>query len=108
MKAAVFVLAAMFVVGTSAPAQAQLGGLGKLKKAADKAVDTKNKVDDLNFTEKEERQIGEQVSAQLRAKYGVYQDKEVTKYVSLVGTALAQASTRPSLDWTFIVLDTDG
>ena len=36
MKPAVFVLAAMFVMGAAAPAQAQLGGLGKLKKAADK------------------------------------------------------------------------
>ena len=27
---------------------------------------------------------------------------------ALVGTALAQASTRPALPWTFIVLDTDG
>ena len=30
------------------------------------------------------------------------------RYVSLVGTALAQGSTRPNLPWTFIVLDTDG
>jgi hypothetical protein len=38
----------------------------------------------------------------------VYQDAAVTKYVSLVGTAVAQASTKPNLDWQFIVLDTDG
>ena len=30
------------------------------------------------------------------------------RYVSLVGLALAQGSTRPDLPWTFIVLDTDG
>ena len=30
------------------------------------------------------------------------------RYVSLVGGALAQGSTRPALPWTFIVLDTDG
>jgi predicted Zn-dependent protease len=108
MKAAAFVLSAAFALATAAPAHAQLGALGKIKKGADKAVDTKQKVDDLTFSEKEERQIGERVSAQLREKYGVYQDKDVTKYVALLGGALAQASTRPNLDWTFIVLDTDG
>ena len=32
----------------------------------------------------------------------------MTKYVTLVGNVLAQASSRPDLDWEFIVLDTDG
>ncbi len=44
----------------------------------------------------------------LRDKYGVVQDAELTKYVTLVGSALAQVSSRPALDWKFIVLDTDG
>ena len=94
MKAAVFVLSALFAIATASPAHAQLGGLGKLKKLGDKAVDTKQKVDDMNFTDKEERQLGEQVSLKLRDHFGVYQNAEVTKYVSLVGTALAQASTQ--------------
>jgi len=38
----------------------------------------------------------------------VYQDQDVTKYVSLVGKVLTQGSSRPYLDWQFIVLDTDG
>ena len=36
------------------------------------------------------------------------QDPAIHKYVTLVGTTLAQQSERPNLDWTFIVLDTDG
>src|SRR5207247_6674767 len=36
------------------------------------------------------------------------QDPAIHKYVSLVGTALAEHSERPGLAWTFIVLDTDG
>jgi predicted Zn-dependent protease len=108
MKKAAFAFVALFIVATAAPAHAQLGGLGKLKKLGDKAVDTKSKVDDLTFSEAEERQIGEQVSVKLRERFGVYQDEAVTKYVSLVGSAIAQAGTRPSLDWKFIVLDTDG
>jgi predicted Zn-dependent protease len=108
MKAAALALAALFVIGTAAPARAQLGGLGKLKKIGDKAVDTKQKIDDMTFTEKEERQLGEQVSLKLREHFGVYQNADVTKYVTLVGTTLAKASKLPDLDWQFIVLDTDG
>jgi len=108
MKAAAFVLSALFAIGTASPAHAQLGALGKIKKAADKAVDTKQKIDDMNITDEEERQLGDLVGLELRDHFGVYQNEAVTKYVSLVGTALAQGSTRPNLDWKFIVLDTDG
>lgn len=103
MKSAAFVVLA--AVLTAAPAHAQLGGL---MRKAEKVNDAKNKYDDLNITDQEERQLGEQVSMNLRARYGVYQDKDVTKYVSLLGGVLAQQSTRPDLAWTFIVLDTDG
>ena len=104
MKSAAFVLA-VALLATATPAHAQLGGI--LNKAQ-KVKDTADKAADLNISEKEERQLGEQVSGNLVNKYGVYQDAAVTKYVTLVGTVLAQASTRPSLDWKFIVLDTDG
>jgi predicted Zn-dependent protease len=108
MKAAAVVLSALFLVGTASPAHAQLGALGKIKQAADKAADAKGKYDDLNVTDAEERSMGDKVSVKLREHFGVYQNEEVTKYVSLVGTVLAQSSTRASLDWKFIVLDTDG
>src|SRR5260221_2429622 len=107
MKAAAFVLSALFAIGTASPAHAQLGGLGKLKGIADKGANAKAKYDDFNIDDKEERQLGDQVSLKLRSHFGVFQSAPVTKYVSLVGTALAQASTRPNLDWQIIVLDTD-
>jgi len=107
MRTAAFVLGALLVIGAS-PAHAQLGALGKLKKGADKAVDAKQKYDDYNITDQEERQLGEQVSAKLRERFGVFQDAAVTKYVTLVGDALAQGSKRPGLQWKFIVLDTEG
>jgi predicted Zn-dependent protease len=89
----------------TAPAYAQLGGLtGALKKAQD----SKQKIDDLTFSEAEERQIGDQVSAKIRERFGVVQDAAVHKYVALVGGTLAKASDRPNLAWTFVVLDTDG
>ena len=108
MKAAAIVLAAVFVAATAAPARAQLGALGKIKSGVDKGIDAKQKYDDMNFTDAEEKLLGEQVSLQLRNRFGVYQDEKVTKYVTLVGLALAKESTRPTLDWKFIVLDTDG
>ena len=94
--------------GIALPAHAQLGGLsGRLKQAQD----AKAKVDriaDLKMSDADERKLGEDVSAKLRKDFGVYQDKDVTRYVSLVGNVLAQSSSRPHLDWQFIVLDTDG
>ena len=101
MKAA-FVLTAALI---AAPAYAQLGGL--INKAQ-KVTDAKNKYDDLDVTEQEERHLGEQVSSNLINKYGVYQDKSVATYVSLLGGVLAQQSSRPDVNWTFIVLDTEG
>jgi predicted Zn-dependent protease len=108
MKAAALILAAVFVAGSASPARAQLGGLGKLKKLGDQAVDAKNKVDDFKVSDQEERQMGEYVSLQLRERFGVMQDEKVTKYVTLVGSVLAQGSTKPKMEWKFIVLDTDG
>jgi predicted Zn-dependent protease len=95
-------------VTVSVPAFAQFGVLDKGLKKAQQAKEAKDKFDDLNVTEAEERKIGEDVSAKVRARFGVVQDPGVHKYVTLVGTLLAKESERPNLAWTFIVLDTDG
>jgi len=94
---------AMLVVTLAAsPAHAQLGSLMKKADSLAKAYD------DWNFTDAEEHELGGEISTKLRDKYGVVQDKAVHKYVTLVGSVLAQQSSRPNLQWTFIVLDTDG
>jgi beta-barrel assembly-enhancing protease len=96
-------MAALLAVGVS-PAHAQLGGIsGAIKKAQ-----TAKKIADINVSEAEERAIGQQVSDKIVETFGVYQDANVTKYVTLLGTVLAQGSTRPNLDWQFVVLDTEG
>ena len=104
-KTIVLVLALSAIAAT--PAQAQLGGLSDRLKQAQEA---KAKIDkfDLRISEADERKLGEEVSQRLRQEFGVYQNKEVAKYVALVGRVLAQGSSRPGLDWQFIVLDTDG
>lgn len=89
-------------LSVATPASAQLGGaLNRLKQA-------KDAYDDYNVTDQEEHTLGQEISAKLRDKYGVVQDSAVHKYVTLVGKVLSNASDRPSLSWTFIVLDTDG
>jgi predicted Zn-dependent protease len=93
------------MTAVSAPAHAQLGGI--LNKAQ-KAQEAKQKFDDLNVTQDEEIKIGADVSLKIRQRFGVVQDPAVHKYVTLVGTIVAQQTERPMLPWTFIVLDTDG
>jgi predicted Zn-dependent protease len=100
--AAAFVLAALLV---AVPAHAQFGGI--INKAQ-KAKEAHDKIADIDFTDQEERQLGEKISGRLIADFGVYQDKDVARYVTLVGTVLAKESSRPDLKWNFIVLDTDG
>ena len=97
-------LSVVTVLGASLTAEAQLGGLGKGLSIAKKAQEVR----DLQMTDAEEQELGKQVSERIRTRYGVVQDAGVHRYISLVGMALAQGSTRPSLPWTFVVLDTDG
>jgi predicted Zn-dependent protease len=99
------IMLAAALLTVSVPAFAQIGGLGGALK---KAQDSKQKIDDLTISEAEERQIGEDVSAKIRARFGVVQDPAIHKYVTLLGTTLAKESERPNLNWTFIVLDTEG
>ena len=82
----------------------QLGQIGKGISIAKKA----NEVRDLQMTDAEEQALGAAVSERIRTRYGVVQDAAVHRYLALVGTTLAQGSTRPALPWTFVVLDTDG
>jgi len=108
MKLPVALTLACFVCSAGS-AHAQFGSLGDRIKQAQDAQDKLNKkVGDIRISDADERKLGEDVSAKLREDFGVYQDKELTKYVSLVGKVLTQASSRPYLDWQFIVLDTDG
>ena len=75
---------------------------------AEKAQERKQQLDDMNISEAEEIELGADVSAKIRERFGVVQDPAVHKYVALVGTVLTEQTTRPKLPWTFIVLDTDG
>ena len=100
MKKATLVVALLLA---ATPAFAQFG-VGEITKRAGQA----QQLAELSISEKEERDLGDRVSATVRSEFGVVQDAALTKYVSLVGNVLAKASSRPDLKWEFIVLDTDG
>lgn len=103
MRTTALVVIGLFGFGLVAEGE-QLGQIGKGLSIAKKA----NDVRDLQMTDAEEQELGAAVSERIRTRYGVVQDAAVHRYLALVGTALAQGSTRPALPWTFVVLDTDG
>ena len=82
------------------PAAAQFGSISKGLSVAKKA-------NDAVYTEAEKQQLGAEVSANIRKKFGVVQDEKVHRYVTLVGAVLARVSKKPDYTWRFIVLDTD-
>lgn len=105
---AVLVGSVVLVLGWSSPAGAgtQLPKLGKQNLG--KVIKRAEQLRDLQVTEEEELKLGAGVSERVRQRYGVVQDADVHRYVTLVGTLLVKKSSRPALPFKFIVLDTDG
>ena len=106
---AMLIAAAVMAAGLAAPAAGgpQIPGLPKSKELTE-VMKRANQLRDLQITEAEEIKLGADVSARVRERYGVVQDAAVHRYVTLVGKLLVKKSTRPSLPFRFIVLDTDG
>jgi predicted Zn-dependent protease len=96
------------LLASPVPAAGQFGQLDKIGKAAKTAEKRAGQFKDIEMTDAEEQELGAAVSERIRQRYGVVQDPAIHRYVTLVGTVLAQASTRPGLAWRFVVLDTDG
>jgi len=51
--------------------------------------------------------FGREVAARIIARYSLYDNKELTKYLNLVLKSLAQYSNRPELTFTVGIIDTD-
>ncbi len=79
-----------------------------IKRQIDKVDNAVGKYKDIEMTDEEEIRLGEDISSRIRNKYGVVQDPAVHRYVTMVGTVVAKKSSRSSLPFHFIVLDTDG
>jgi predicted Zn-dependent protease len=56
-------------------------------------------------SEAQEVQMGKEADQQVGASIGLYPEATLQTYVARVGTALAAASERPGLQWTFRVVD---
>jgi len=87
-------LAACGVAAT--PAAAQFGAISK-------GVSVASKANDAIYTEAEKQQLGAEVSANIRKKFGVVQDPSVHRYVTLVGAVLARVSKKPDYTWRFMM-----
>jgi len=57
------------------------------------------------MSEAEEAAIGQQQDAEVRREMGVYDDRELQRYVSDIGLEIARKSHRPNLNWTFTIVD---
>jgi predicted Zn-dependent protease len=77
-----FLLCTLFVATVPAPARAQL-------------IDTKREIE-----------IGRQVAAEIEARYGVVNNPVMLRMVQGIGLRLARVSNRPTLPWTFKILNT--
>jgi predicted Zn-dependent protease len=55
----------------------------------------------------EEVRFGREVAARVIARYGLYENPQIMKYVNLVGRSIAMNASRPELDFRFAVLNTD-
>src|SRR4029450_3184798 len=65
------------------------------------------KANDAIYTEAEKQQLGAEVSAKIRKKFGVVQDPAPPPHGGLGGGVLPRVSKKPDYTWRFIVLDTD-
>jgi predicted Zn-dependent protease len=56
---------------------------------------------------KAEIHFGREVAARILGRYGLYENEDLNRYVSLVGKAVAQQAGRSEIDFHFAVLKTD-
>lgn len=57
------------------------------------------------MSEPQELQVGRESDAEIRKSMGVYGDQALQQYVSDVGQRLVKSAHRPTLPWTFTVVD---
>jgi predicted Zn-dependent protease len=56
-------------------------------------------------SESQEAALGRQAAAEIPGSYGLYEDRALQEYVRGLGRRIARISERPSLEWTFEVVD---
>jgi predicted Zn-dependent protease len=56
-------------------------------------------------SESQEKEMGRQADQEVAAAIGLYEDADLQAYVRGIGTEMARSSERPSLPWTFRLVD---
>ena len=59
----------------------------------------------VTMTESQEVKVGREEDVKVRQQYGVYDNKPLQQYINEVGQRLARSSHRPTLQYTFTVVD---
>ena len=59
----------------------------------------------LSMSEENECKLGAKEHQKIIAQYGIYRDKDLQDYVSMVGQRVAAQSSRPNLEYHFTLLD---
>jgi len=55
----------------------------------------------------EELRFGREVAARVIARYGLYENQVLMKYINLVGRVLSRTTNRPEIEFRFAILNTD-
>jgi predicted Zn-dependent protease len=99
--------AAFLLLADSPPAGAQI--FDRVRERAEQALDVAEKVGAavVPISTEQEIEIGRGVAATVAGHYTLYRDTTLTRYVNLVGNAVAAANPRPDVVYRFAVLDTD-
>lgn len=96
------------------PAALLLTGCSGMQLAiGDKEIDVgkyvgaaKDLKDALTITPETEMALGREAAANMLAKYGLYDDRQLLKYVNLVGMSVARKAKRKDIKYRFCVLNT--
>lgn len=105
-------IALMFLLIAAAPCFGQLGQvMRKVQDKVQQAKDKANKANDVASTyvpwsPEQESLIGQASAAKLINIFGLYENPDMTKYVNLVGNAVARQSHR-AVPYHFAILDTE-
>lgn len=59
------------------------------------------------ISEAQEIQMGQQYDPAVVAEFGLYDDRDLQQFIETRGMAMARASERPSLPWSFKVVDSE-
>lgn len=97
-------LGLLAALALAAPAQAQLGGLGRMVRGAQKVTSAAKAMKDIG--EAEEIELGGDLAGMLMGAAPLLEDPARQRYVNRVGRWLASHSERPNLPWKFGIIDT--